>query len=456
MGMKIRHAVLVVFATIIIHCVEIRSHPDYWIQYYENYPNPVTTVCPLSIFNANRFDIPAKYLYAYFHEHNIQSNWGLEIYAKHLRVWGNFQERYPRKTCLEDYIKAFNNTLASVKARGFDTTTSIIPMGKESLLDGAHRITASLLYKENVSCKLINNLAGHFITSDFFKKKGLKEKYLDAMAMQYCTLKDNSYIVVVWPAAKKKEKEVQSIIKKHTTIVYTKNIRLKNNGPFSFVEQIYADEPWVSDTASLHNQTSGCFPSGSDNYIRIFLVETNNPANITTSKQKIRNLFNIGNYAAHSTDTHKEALEIGKIVFNDNSIHFMNYRTNMRNKNFEKFFSQFKQWLKTINADKKLFCIDGSAVLAAYGLRDCRDLDFLHHRGNINTGSTNFDCHNHEARYYPTTIDDIIFNPSNHFYYKGIKFTSLDMVKKMKKIRNEVKDRQDVELINALLKKGKQ
>jgi hypothetical protein len=52
---------------------------------------------------------------------------------------------------------------------------------------------------------------------------------------------------------------------------------------------------------------------------------------------------------------------------------------------------------------------------------------------------------------YDKTIDDIIYNPKNHFYYNGIKFASLDIVKSLKVNRWEEKDKIDVELINSVL-----
>ena len=60
-------------------------------------------------------------------------------------------------------------------------------------------------------------------------------------------------------------------------------------------------------------------------------------------------------------------------------------------------------------------------------------------------------CHNEELKYYRHSKEDIIFNPQNHFYYKGVKFASLDVVRAMKKFRNEEKDVVDVELINKLI-----
>ncbi|MDP7254935.1 MAG: glycosyltransferase [Planctomycetota bacterium] len=47
---------------------------------------------PLELFQANRFDVMAKYLYASFRERRIRSTFALHLYAEHLRLWNGFQE----------------------------------------------------------------------------------------------------------------------------------------------------------------------------------------------------------------------------------------------------------------------------------------------------------------------------------------------------------------------------
>ena len=49
--------------------------------------------------------------------------------------------------------------------------------------------------------------------------------------------------------------------------------------------------------------------------------------------------------------------------------------------------------------------------------------------------------------YYTKLKEDIIYNPENHFYFNGFKFASLNMIREMKKNRNELKDQSDLKLI---------
>ena len=59
--------------------------------------------------------------------------------------------------------------------------------------------------------------------------------------------------------------------------------------------------------------------------------------------------------------------------------------------------------------------------------------------------------YNKEMKYYQHDKNAIIFNPKNHFYYKGIKVASLNVIRSMKENRNEEKDVVDNVLINEIL-----
>ena len=373
-------------------------------KFQTRWPNPgsVVTVSPYELLTPYRFDVMAKYIYADLREKKAKCPWGKEIYAEHLRVWNNFKEATPRKTCLADFINAFNATLDSIKKNNFDPNISVIPIGTRSLIDGAHRTTTCLLYNKDITCRINPKQAGHNFSSSYFKQRGLRKKYLDAMALQYCKLKNNCHMVIVFPSATGKNKEIKNILKQHGTIVYKKKLTLSNNGPRILIEQLYDGESWVPNVQNVQSKVNGCFPN-TKNPIRVFLYETKNNTTMLTCKQEIRKLFGIGNHSVHTTDTHKEAINIARIFFNKNSTDYMNNLENTFYKNLEKLLPKFKAWL--IANEIKSDC-------ACFVIEDPQKYTVLHdHVG-----------------------DEITFNPSNHFYYKGLKFTLLNtLVKKKRK-----------------------
>jgi len=61
------------------------------------------------------------------------------------------------------------------------------------------------------------------------------------------------------------------------------------------------------------------------------------------------------------------------------------------------------------------------------------------------------DSHNqYLENLYKVTLDNIVNNPIYHLYYNGFKYVSLDVIKNMKKIRNEPKDIIDVKLAEEI------
>ena len=129
-------------------------------------------------------------------------------------------------------------------------------------------------------------------------------------------------------------------------------------------------------------------------------------------------------------------------------MHFLNNRKKCSTPSFDNFLSSYRQSLQA-RADRHDFCVDSSAVLSAYGLRDCRDLDFLH-LINVHPLASQIDCHNDWSHHYGEPKDEIIYNPELHFYMYGLKFASIKVVREMKKIRNEEKDKVDVKLMEGL------
>jgi hypothetical protein len=98
------------------------------------------------------------------------------------------------------------------------------------------------------------------------------------------------------------------------------------------------------------------------------------------------------------------------------------------------------------------FCIDGSAVMAAYGIRDCAEIEYISHGDRqLNAGSDALiGYHKEYGEHYPgKTLDDIVFHHCNHFYLNGMKFVSLGNVREWKRARDEPEDQVDVAFIDA-------
>ncbi len=189
--------------------------------------------------------------------------------------------------------------------------------------------------------------------------------------------------------------------------------------------------------------------------MRVYLIKSNDAGEVVRAKEEIRSLFELGNHSIHITDTRDEAVEMGELLFNQNSIHFLN---RARPKNFRNFLCRLESLENAVDEeriDRSSIVIDSGSVLAAYGIREAEDLDILHTSRLDSFQIREFavvDSHNSDS-HYSESIDDLIMNPSNHFYYLGFKFVSIDRVREMKEKRAFAKDRQDLSLIRPYLER---
>lgn len=403
-----------------------------------------------------RFDIVAKYVYGKYREAGGDGDWHKRLYLEHIRVFNGFFEKDGSGKCGEDgFLDSFNNLLDSIKCTGFDDSLSVVPLCRDySVYEGAHRTAACLLYNKELHYVRfdIESIAYDY---EWFRKKGLDEKWLDAIASELCRINKNSFIVVIYPSAVGLDEELTDLVKKYGNIWYRKSVHLKNNGPLNLVRQIYWNEPWLGNWkdgfGGAQNKANWCFQNNEP--VRVFVVESDLERMIELKKQ-IRDLYKVENHSVHINDTHEETLQLARLLLNNNSIHFMNHSTITERKWFNRLFFHYKKWIEENGLDKERFCIDGSAVLAAYGIRESRDIDFLHLDREVETGFKEISSHNLEAKYYDNTVTDIITNPENFFYYNDMKFASVDVIRTMKKKRGEDKDVEDLRLIDELLHDG--
>ena len=367
-----------------------------------------------------------------------------------------FLEYDPPKQNFEDFISAFDSLLDSIKLNGFNSSFPI-PLGSDGVIcNGAHRLVSCLLYNKKVAVYKTPYECPYGF--DYFEDRGLESKYLDAMALQYCELKPDSYIMVVFPSAVGHENEIEQIINSYAEIVYKKKITFTTQGGFNLILTAYEHEPFVQEGVgnnylSARYKAKLCFPENLTPHhpARVYLLKSHHIDLIKACKAKIRTIFNIYNDSVHSTDTHKEAIVLARTLFNRNSIHCLNHKKDVSFPLFEHYFEQYRNWLASNQKESAWFAIDSGAILAAYGLRECNYLDFLHYEKEVPAiNAAGIDSHNCHLHYHALPLDDILFNPDNYFFYKGIKFCSLSVLKQMKERRGEPKDFHDLWLIDQL------
>ena len=412
-------------------------------------------VNPLTLITANRFDVMAKLLYLDFFHNNVSDNFGRSMYLAHIKLINGYVEKGSANNAIkvgaDDFISSFNSVHKSIKVN-FKPTYAIPLAANKSISDGAHRLASALYWKKWVFTFLAKGKEYQFDYA-FFVKNNFPEIYLDLMALKYADLKMDSRLIILWPTAdRKKHREVEGILESHGQIAYKKIFYIKPSKAWRLVKEVYKHEKWLGSHQNgfigAKNKALWCFEN--DQPVVAYLYDSE--VNLIKLKDKVRRLFGMGKNTIHITDKHEETMMLSKLVFNKNSMHWLNH---YREKNCSWFNVLFKEYQENLRQYKKnidFFCIDGSSVMSIYGLRDVRDIDFIHLlQKNVDLKVPGIEDHNKDALSHGIPINSIIIDPRFHFYYEGMKSVSLEQLKKYKQSRSERKDRSDLSIIESLI-----
>jgi hypothetical protein len=417
----------------------------------------IAVTAPEQLLTPQRFDINAKTLYARQRDKGVQCLWNQALYLEHLRVWNGFFEAEPPKRGPHDFMNAFNALLDSIKTEGWRVDSPAVPVLNGSPYNGAHRVAASIVFKQLPTVTEQASSGRAHCDWAFFRDKtdivptGLQAQYSDAMALEYIRHKRQVHTVSLFGADLIDVAAAEALLSRFARIVYAKTVTLSELGKFNYMMGLYENEPWVGTAgngyAGLNFKKQACF--GGSSTVRVYLIEAEGLEPLIECKRLIRAHYGRDNHSIHINDSWRETWEIGSAVFNDNSLLFLNRGKPLLQPRFNAWFQRYRAWMQA--QDVEDFCVVASATMAAHGLRDCRDLDFLCHAElPPATPDPGLGCHNKEITHYGVHRDEIIYNPQHHFYHRGLKFCTLKVTKAMKWKRREVpKDIADLQLILA-------
>lgn len=440
---------------------------DYFIK-----ENGITNTTPFTIEEIDarklivpeRIDLVAKWLYIDFRERKLQSPFAADLYKEHLAAFsmGTFNEPgSPEKDSLDKYLDTFDALIDEIKENGFDDTKSLVPVGNDNIiLDGAHRVAACAYFGKPIKIIRFPDINRNF-DCNFFTSRGLNQKHLDALTVEYCKLKSNTYGICIWQKAYAVDKArgAEDIIRQSSVkIVSRKQVSLSYRGTKNLLLQIYSHHYWTGDYTNGFKGTERKVDEvyANNDKLTVFIVETNNFDTILDIKNKIRDIYKIENSSIHITDNQEETIQLANLIFNKNSLHYLNHAKIEKYKSTHKRLEHFKDAVAKNGGNLEDHIVDAGSILSLYGIREASDFDYLSVSSVLADGqeSLGLDAHDSQLRYYYYSKDDMIFNPEHHFVFNDTKFVSLDRVIEMKKSRDEQKDRDDLSLINSLIKRS--
>ncbi len=422
-------------------------------------PVDLISVEASDLLTSRRFDIAIKALYGrLWKEKRAETFRNFAYYEQALRITGPGEQidEYDGtgKSGLDQFRTAFHRLICPLDPGDVPA----VPISESwTAFDGAHRIAAAIVMKRRAHAARFSASSRNLADAVFFKSSShghpqCPTEILDEAAIEYCRVKKGLALVLIFPAVASDKFAIETL-SSAAQIVYQNSFALSPEAGGALLRQAYLGHAWLQEegeSSGFAFKLKGCFPFAGT--VRAVLVDGCEPSELRTIKDKIRLHYGIGNHSIHFTDGDDEVLRVARVVFNQNSLDLLRMGIGGQSR-FHQMLFAYRDWLEENSLDEEAFCIDGSAILALLGLRECRDLDFLYHgdADALPALPEKTDCHNDVAHYHSHAISDLVGDPRLHCWYMGVKFCTARVVAESKQRRGEPKDRIDVALLQSRL-----
>lgn len=425
------------------HFHEYLSNSEYELQF-----KPA-----IELLTWNRLDLAFKLLYL-DHKSNCIT-FAEEIYNEHIEALtlGSYKEPgNSEKNSAKRFLDEFERTYQAISTTGFDHEQSLIPLTSSgAIANGAHRVASAIKANKAVAC--VNIETGiHQYDYKFFYGRNVSTSSIEAAVSKFIEKAPNVYIALVWPSAVGRDDELIRFI---PNVIYRKDVKLTRTGGKNLLVKVYHSETWLGNHENKFKGVQGklveCFKTS--NPMRVIAFQAESYDEVLSIKEKIREVFQIDKHSVHITDTDSDALRVSRLLFNENSVHFLNYADPYKYSHNHLEIEKIHRFFENSGLGPGDILIDGSLLLSLYGIRKNQDIDYLT-MGDVNEKSPSMpgiNNHNEDAHYHGRDTNTLIVNPHFHFYYEGIKFISFPQLYRMKKDRGENKDIIDAEMMEAFL-----
>lgn len=429
---------------------------------------------PQKLIDNNRWDIVIKYFYVNMFRiyKGHPPEWLNNLYKNHIMVLnGGYEEKTiyqsTGKTDTVTFLSEFIKLIRYIEENGYDSKYPVPISKTKGILNGSHRIAICASYNIPIPVNIIDTDVKLKFTSESFKnrskhsldmpkidrviKNNLDTWENDVVALNYLLDNlDTNRIIVFFNKKEYDDKHhyINDFFNANgIKVMYKKSIDLSPSGIYKFIQHLYFGEEKVNTNIKTNNTFRSSTNKNHQSLIMIINGRNDVILNMSSSggykKLELRNIM--GNVdSIHVTDNMIDTATVGKLVFNDNSLYMINKMPiNMEESLAKKIMvMRPKMMIEGV-------ALTGSTIMEMAGIRKSLDMDtdFMYDDVNLKTQYANA-SHNQYIKYYPDNILNLLYNPTYHFYYLGIKCLTLDVVMQFKKNRNEVpKDIVDVNLI---------
>ncbi len=436
---------------------------------------------PRVFINPKRLDVIVKYLFFRSLQNRVLQHEYRNLYLKHIfyRTKGiEPADRYSPvnegKYKIDDYVLSAQRLFESLKVK-YDINDPI-PVGRHGgLLNGAHRVAASLCLDRSVSCEKFDEEETSW-DFEWFCEHEFTTEDKQRILMGYTELTRKPYAVfVLWgPIVDAWDETMLRISCKHSYIGHVDFDFSYSDIPFvGLVREVYGD--FSNDQISPISRKIALLQEY-PRKIRVIVVEPNEQKetcfyeDVNDVKKSVRGQLSfltsdLMYVSFHASSSLKEARHLASILLSVNNVRHLFLRLYVVRHEYVLWLMRLRHELKKQGVDTNSVCIVGSSPLEVVGIRHSTDVDIVVSSRMRNTwisscnkiadGIDIVSEHYHRKVGADGYSDDLLIESKDlHFLFCGFKHVNIDVVRDRKQYQRRDKDLQDLDSIDLFFRQA--
>jgi hypothetical protein len=399
----------------------------------------VEKVAAAELLSLRRIDIPIKIRLAENILGLANNEYAVEDYLSHIHAFtlGTYKEIGSHKNGAGDYIRSFTRLAHSMSRDGFNHAKSIVPLSSNGVpVNGAHRIAiAACLNQEVYAARL--NCNDPYYGVEYFEERYIERNCIERALHKLIELDPKYKAGIIWPRGE--------IYLSNNELVTTHTIakqKLSFQQLMMLAGLAYGSEPWMSNEANpfanLLYKTDACFSTALS---RLILIRDSDRLAAFQYKDKVRSYTPVGKHSIHTADDSNQSASLVTFFFNPTYRKILEKIDLSRLRAFRIELDRFRRSCNYTNGE---LIVSGSALIYLVGGRKPNDIDI------ITLGKPELSIsHHHHLKKYKITLAQIT-QKHNIYEIMGIKFMSIELVLRLKNLRREPKDLEDINFISKL------